>query len=90
MNAMQNILAEFLANSTPEQLRAELTKGNRPFFQTIKDSVLVCFNPVPALPESVPATVSFFLGDFVEQNATAESWEEIVENSANEEMALAA
>ena len=33
---LQNLLI-FLDESSPEQLREELKKGNRPFFQTMKD-----------------------------------------------------
>jgi hypothetical protein len=90
MKAMRTILEEFLANSTPEQLRAELTKGNRPFFQTLTDSVLVCFNQASALPESIPATVSFFRGSFVEDESADEAWDTNVRNAANQELALAA
>jgi hypothetical protein len=89
MNAMQNILGEFLANSTPEQLRAELNKGNRPFFQTLTDSDFVCFSSAPALPDSIPATVSFFRGNFVEDE-TEETWNSSAEHTANEELSLAA
>jgi len=35
---LQNLLI-FLDESSPEQLRDELKKGNRPFFQTMKDDV---------------------------------------------------
>lgn len=90
MNAMRTILEEFLENSTPEQLRAELIKGNRPFFQTLTDSVLVCFNQAPALPESIPATVSFFRGSFVKDESADEAWDANVKNAANQELALAA
>jgi hypothetical protein len=90
MNAMQNILEEFLENSTPEQLRAELTKGNRPFFQTLTDSDLVCFSPVASLPDSIPATVSFFRGNFVADDSAEQAWESFVKHTASEELALAA
>ena len=57
---MRQALEEFLVNSTPEQLRAELEKGNRPFFQTLDDPVLLVAEP----KFSLPATVSFFQGEF--------------------------
>ncbi len=60
MNAMRKALEEFLSNSTPEQLQAELNKGNRPFFQTLDDPVLLVAEP----RFSLPATVSFFQGEF--------------------------
>jgi hypothetical protein len=90
MNAMHTILEEFLQKSSPEQLRAELAKGNRPFFQTLTDSELVCFAPEAALPKSIPATVSFFRGDFAEDASAEEDWDAYVKHVANEEPALAA
>lgn len=60
MNAIQTALDEFLQNSTPDQLRAELKKGNRPFFQTLDDPILLVAEP----KFSFPATVSFFQGEF--------------------------
>ena len=41
---LQNLLI-FLDDSSPEQLREELKKGNRPFFQTMKDEVPEHDNP---------------------------------------------
>jgi hypothetical protein len=36
---MKRVLEDFLESSSPEQLREELEKGNRPLFQTMKDDV---------------------------------------------------
>ena len=36
---MKKALEDFLESSSPEQLREELKKGNRPLFQTMKDNV---------------------------------------------------
>src|ERR1035441_9427832 len=66
MNDMRKLLSEFLENSTPEQLGAELEKGYRPFFQTLEDPVL----SVEA-GFSIPASVSFFQGEFTELVSTA-------------------
>ncbi len=84
---MREVLQGFLENSTPEQLRAELEKGNRPFYQTIDDAVLI--------PESelcLPASVSFFQGEFAEQESltTELSTKFSPHTPANEELALAA
>ncbi len=38
---MRKMLKDFLDNSSPEQLREELKKGNRPFFQTLKDPTII-------------------------------------------------
>lgn len=57
MKAMREILEEFLQNSSPEQLREELAKGNRPFFQTIQDPILICENQL-SIPLSIPAGVT--------------------------------
>ena len=40
VNNMKKILQDFLDNSSPEQLREELKKGNRPFLQTLKDPII--------------------------------------------------
>jgi hypothetical protein len=37
MNDLKIKLQKFINDSSPEELRAELLKGNRPFFQTIGD-----------------------------------------------------
>ena len=93
MNAMRKILEEFLENSSPEQLRAELSKGNRPFFQTLEDSVLGCENQ-SALPTSIPASVSFFNGTFAQEELCNKEWASVraatMEVAANQELALAA
>jgi len=68
MNAMQKILENFLNNSTPEQLQAELKKGNRPFFQTLDDPILL----VPEPKFSLAATVSFFKGEFAPDQSSEE------------------
>jgi hypothetical protein len=93
MKAMQNILDEFIANSTPEQLRAELAKGNRPLLQTISDENLVCKPSVPVLPETVPATVSFYVGVFSVDEANREVWSNaaaLAAQATEEQLALAA
>lgn len=89
MKAMRNILEEFLQNSTPEQLRAELAKGNRPFFQTLEDSVMVCANQ-SAMPVSVQANVSFFEGIFAEVETNDEPWNRAQAVCGSNELALAA
>jgi hypothetical protein len=38
-NNLQKTLQTFLEESSPEQLREELKKGNRPFFQTMKNNI---------------------------------------------------
>jgi hypothetical protein len=85
-----------LNNSSPEQLRAELKKGNRPFFQTIKDAVLVCESG-SLFPVSIQAGVSFFKGIFSQEGAELKEWSglsaakrALAENAANQELALAA
>jgi NADPH-dependent 7-cyano-7-deazaguanine reductase QueF len=92
MNAIRNILEKFLEGSSPEQLRSELTKGNRPYFQTLKDSNLVCLCQSADLPDFVQATVSFFKGNYVERECVknVENAWAIPKNPANEELALAA
>ena len=60
MNAIRQALEDYLANSTPDQLRAELSKGNRPFLQKIDDPVFLVEEPF----FTFPATVSFFRGEF--------------------------
>jgi hypothetical protein len=62
MNTIRQALAEFLASSTPEQLQAELSKGYRPILQKLDDPVLRVVEPMFTLP----ATVSFFQGEFAE------------------------
>jgi len=96
MNDMRQILEDFLNNSSPEQLREELKKGNRPFFQTITDAVLVCEGESP-FPVSVQAGVSFFKGIFSQEEAELKEWNGLsatrrvlTENAANQELALAA
>jgi hypothetical protein len=66
MKNMRKTLEDFLEKTTPEQLRMELTKGNRPFFQTLEDASHVKEQPIPS---SVPAHVSFFKGIFVKKEA---------------------
>lgn len=92
MKDMRAILEEFLKNSTPEQLRAELTKGNRPFFQTLEDPEFLCANHA-ALPVSIAASVSFFSGNFAQVESGSQAWEAdcaTKATAANEELALAA
>jgi hypothetical protein len=60
MNAIRQALEDFLNRSTPEQLQAELRKGNRPLLQKLEDPILVAEEP----KFSLPATVSFFKGEF--------------------------
>ncbi len=85
---MRDILEQFLADSTPDQLRAELAKGNRPFLQTLDEPEWVC--PIPeGLPPTLPATVSFFRGHFAEEQVVEESWGIDLEMAANAELALA-
>ena len=89
MNDMRKALERFLETSTPEQLRAELTKGNRPFFQTLEDSVLDLDAEF-----SLPASVSFFQGIFADDGLVSGELNTYTptqsENAANEEFALAA
>ena len=89
MTAIRSILEDYLAKATPEQLRAELNKGNRPYFQTLEDPEWICANE-PALPAAVPAKVSFFKGMFA-VDSQQETWKrsEFV-FVANNELALAA
>jgi len=89
MNAMRAILDEFLQNSTPEQLRAELAKGNRPFFQTLKDCEFVCEYET-VFPTTMPASVSFFSGKFAPEDHADLVWRGTMAAAANEECALAA
>jgi hypothetical protein len=69
---MRKMLSDFLESATPEQLRAELEKGHRPFLQTIADPVLAF--PAPAVPAEssflFPASVCFFQGAFTESSST--------------------
>jgi len=104
MNDMRRLLSEFLESSTPEQLRAELDKGHRPFFQTIADPVLSFgdqFLPVQA-GFSLPASVSFFQGEFMDLVSTTSAITAFghptfsfmdtmnIPEAANQELALAA
>jgi hypothetical protein len=93
MNDMRQILEDFLNNSSPEQLREELTKGNRPFFQTIEDAMLVC-ECESSFPVSIQAGVSFFKGIFSQASAPSKEWHGLSDAkrdlAANQELALAA
>ena len=89
MKAMRSILEDYLANSTPEQLRAELTKGNRPYFQTLEDPEWICANE-PALPAAIPATVSFFEGMFATEASAYLTWARSEPACIKGEVALAA
>ena len=44
-NCMKKILQDFLDNSSAEQLREELKKGSRPFFQMVEDSAVTIRYP---------------------------------------------
>jgi hypothetical protein len=89
MNAIRQALEEFLASSTPEQLQAELTKGYRPLLQKLDDPILLVEEPM----FTFPAKVSFFQGQFAEEQSA-----EVIDTTtppsvacaANEELALAA
>ena len=89
MNAIKQALEDFLNSSTPEQLQAELKKGNRPYLQTLADPVLM----VAEHKFSFPAKVSFCNGQFAQgeplqaQNALP-GFDPVC--AANQEMALAA
>jgi hypothetical protein len=89
MSAMQKILEDFLNNSTPEQLQAELLKGNRPFYQTLEDPLL----GVNEVSFSVPANVSFFTGEFSSEEDVSTSFNTdfpyFACSAENEEFALA-
>lgn len=94
MNDMRKILDEFLDNSSPEQLSAELTKGNRPFFQTLEDPVLIC-DDEQSLPTHIPAHVSFFRGMFCEETVAVSVPDDFLRTSlasvsVNGDLALAA
>jgi hypothetical protein len=65
MNAMRKALEDFLANSTPEQLEAELSQGYRPRLQEIDDPALLVEEP----KFNFPATVSFFRGQFAQEDS---------------------
>jgi hypothetical protein len=89
MNAIQKTLENFLASSTPEQLQAELKKGNRPYFQTLDDPILL----VPEPKFCFPAKVSFFQGEFAQGQGPEELTAEATSyaaRAANQELALAA
>jgi hypothetical protein len=73
MNTMRQQLEEFLRNATPDQLRDELNRGNRPFFQTLEDPALICDEQM--LPRFVPAYVSFFEGAFAVQEPCSAEFE---------------
>jgi len=84
---MRQILERFLYSSTPDQLRAELTKGNRPLFQTIEDGVFI-----PTSELSFPGSVTFVQGEFADQEMRCGDLDpkEPSELEANQELALAA
>lgn len=88
MNEIRKALEDLLNNSTPDELRAELRKGNRPFFQTLEDPVLI------SEPQfSVPAFVSFFQGTFAQESPSSEQTTSVPTQTclaANQELALAA
>ena len=104
MNDMRRLLSDFLESSTPEQLRAELEKGHRPVFQTIADPVLAFVDEVLPVQAgfSLPASVSFFQGEFMDLVSTTSaitafghptfSFMDTMQSpeAANQELALAA
>ena len=88
MNDIRKALEEFLDNSTPEALRAELQKGYRPFLQTVEGPLLLASEA----KFSFPATVSFFQGVFAVAGCSQEfdPRPRMIKAAANQELALAA
>lgn len=95
---LKETLQRFLDASTPEQLRAELVKGDRPAMQKLG------YKPyLPSLDFSVPANVCIYQGEFVEPSicyvhfqcsispfqSLDEDWCEVLDEAANQELALA-
>jgi hypothetical protein len=68
MNTIREALEELLNNSTPEELQAELCKGNRPYLQTLDDPVFLVAEP----KFTFPAKVSFYQGEFERDQGAAE------------------
>jgi hypothetical protein len=88
MNDIREVLEQFLDNSTPEALRAELEKGYRPFLQTVEGPLLLASEA----KFSFPATVSFFQGVFAVEGCSEEfdPRPRNIKAAANQELALAA
>jgi hypothetical protein len=82
---MKRVLEAFIESSTPEQLREELQRGDRPFLQTLEEPVFLVD------PEfTVPAYVSFYEGEFLVDCEPQPSRGGELERVANRELALAA
>jgi hypothetical protein len=88
MNDIRKVLEQFLDNSTPEALRADLQKGYRPFLQTVEGPFLLASE----VKFSFPATVSFFQGVFAVEGCSEEfdPRPPNIKVAANQELALAA